>query len=78
MEVLYFCGGFLLGNLFGYGWYLIGRKTKYQDQNIAPPPNPIKIIPDIKVVKKLEEAPPGYVDELTDPAMTNYRPNQEL
>ena len=77
MEVLYFTLGFLLASVSGYGWYLIGRKTKYQDQNVTPPPNPIKIIPEISVVKK-QQQPPGYVDELTDPAMTNYRPESEL
>ena len=76
MDVLYFSLGFLLASISGYTWYLVGRKTKYQDQNVIPPPNPIAL--PVKEVSKDVPKPYGYVDELTDPPMTMYDGNSQL
>ncbi len=76
MDALYFGVGFLLGNGCAYVWYLVGRNTKYQDQNITPPPAPIQL-PKVKD-KVVEPRPNMWVDELSDPSMAAYRPKEEL
>ena len=75
MDALYFFLGYLLACLSGYGWFIVGRKTKYQDLNVPPPPNPIELP---KIIPEKTKQPIGWVDDYNDPSMANYRPEGEL
>lgn len=77
MDVIYFAAGILIGSGLAYLWYLVGRKTWYQDHNIVPPPNPIGL-PRVVPEKKKEEVPAGWVTEDSDPSMGDYRRGGEL
>lgn len=74
--ILAFTSGYLLACLSAYIWYLVGRKTSYQDKNIVPPPNPIELH-KITVVKE-PEVPTGWVDDFTDPGMSTFKKGSEL
>lgn len=77
MDTVYFCCGLVFGTAISYIWYLIGRNTSYQDKNVVPPPSPINI-PKIPTAKKEPEKPMGWVDDLSDPPLSNWRPGSEL
>jgi hypothetical protein len=78
MEVIYFSAGFILASIANYAWYLIGRKTSYQDINVAPPPAPLSL-PKVVIKKDLEPSiPPGWVDDTSEPSMATYRKGKEL
>lgn len=52
MELLYLAVGYSLGVVTCYFAFMVGRNTKYQDQNIQPPPSPA---PKIELPKTLNE-----------------------
>ena len=80
MEILFLSIGLIIGPTLFYLGFWTGRKTGYEDKNVIPPPNPLKVnLPFGIDVPKKENNPKGWVtDDEPDPPMTNYSPRSEL
>lgn len=77
MDILYAFIGFILGIACSYFWFLVGRNTRYQDQNVPQPPAPVEL-PKMELKPKEPTKPKGYVDDFTDPSMGDFHPGREL
>lgn len=80
-NVGYFAAGLLSGCSIFYVAFIVGRHTSYQDKNIPTPPSPLPkaVAAALDPSKPREsEKPFGYVDELSDPSMKDYKPGAEL